>query len=312
MTAQPSYRTLHSDRHHCGWDNALPPALHLAPGDTIDCEVRDSSGGQFTPASTDADVPKRVRERMLPATGPIFIEGAAPGDALVVDLIDFVESGWGWTALIPGFGLLAADFPAPVLHHARYGPAGVDFEPGIVLPMRPFHGLIGVAPAEPGPHPALPPRATGGNMDVRDLTRDARLYLPVQVPGALFSIGDTHAAQGDGAVCGTAIESPMTVRLRFDLLKDAQLRRPRFDLPGSPTRHIDQRGYAVTTGIAPALMQAAQDAVRDMIDLLGREHHLAPDLAYLLCSVAVDLRISEIVDRPNWIVAAYLPKAIFV
>jgi len=197
------------------------------------------------------------------------------------------------------------------LHITSYGAGGVEFAPGIRLPLRPFPGTIGVAPAEPGQHSIVPPREVGGNMDIRDLTRGARLWLPIQVPGALFSVGDTHAAQGDGEVCGTAIESPMAITLRFDLLKEARLRRPQFALPEPPTRHVDGRGYHATTGIAPDLMQAAKDSIRDMIDHLGREYRLSPELAYTLCSVAVDLRISEVVDVPNWVVSAYLPKAIF-
>ena len=148
-------------------------------------------------------------------------------------------------------------------------------------------------------------------MDIRDLTRGSTLRLPVQVPGALFSVGDTHAAQGDGEVCGTAVESPMAVTLKFTLQKRANLRRPQFAIPSAPKRHVDERGYYATTGIGPDLMQAARDAVRDAIDYVGKEYRLAPDLAYALCSVAADLRISEVVDVPNWVVSAYLPKAIF-
>src|SRR3989475_6477399 len=147
--------------------------------------------------------------------------------------------------------------------------------------------------------------------DIRDLTRGSTLRLPVRVPGALFSVGDTHAAQGDGEVCGTAVESPMVVTLKFTVQKRANLRRPQFTVPSAPTRHVDERGYHVTTGIAPDLMQAARDAVRDAIDYLGKEYRLNPDLAYAVCSVAADLRISEVVDVPNWVVSAYLPKAIF-
>jgi len=306
-----THRTIHGERHHFGWNNAFEPVLRAAPGDTIAFEVVDASGGQLTPSSTVADVAALDFARVNPVTGPVYVEGAAPGDALLVEILDFETSGWGWTAIIPGFGLLAEDFPKPFLHISRYGAGGVEFAPGIRLPARPFPGTIGVAPAAPGLHSVVPPREVGGNMDIRDLTRGAKLWLPVQVAGALFSVGDTHAAQGDGEVCGTAIESPMTIRLRFDLVKQARLRRPQFAFDAAPTRHVDERGYHATTGIAPDLMIAAKDAVRDMIDHIGREHKLAPELAYVLCSVAVDLRISEVVDTPNWVVSAYLPKAIF-
>ncbi len=306
-----SYTTIHRQRHHFGWNNAFEPVLRIAPGETVVLEVVDASGGQLSQASTTKDVAALDFARVNPVTGPVYVEGAQPGDALVVDIVDFEGSGWGWTAIIPGFGLLADDFPAPFLRISRYGAGGVEFAPGIRLPVRPFPGTIGVAPAEPGLHSIVPPREVGGNMDIRDLTRGTTLWLPVQVPGALFSAGDTHAAQGDGEVCGTAIESPMVITLKFGLKKGAKLRRPQFAIPSAPTRHVDERGYHATTGIAPDLMQAARDAVRDMIDYLGREYRLAPDLAYALCSVAADLRISEVVDVPNWVVSAYLPESVF-
>lgn len=305
-------KTIHRERHHFGWNNANEPVLRIAPGETVSFEVVDASGGQLTRTSTTADVAALDFARVNPVTGPVFVEGAQPGDALIVDVLDFQSSGWGWTAIIPGFGLLAEDFPTPFLHLTQYGAGGVEFAPGIRLPLRPFPGTIGLAPAEPGLHSIVPPRDVGGNMDIRDLAPGARLWLPVQVSGALFSVGDTHAAQGDGEVCGTAIESPMSITLRFELAKQARLRRPQFALPGPSTEHIDRRGYHATTGIAPDLMQAAKDSIRDMIDHLGREYGLSPELAYALCSVAVDLRISEVVDIPNWVVSAYLPKSIFI
>lgn len=306
-----TYRTIHRDRHHFGWDNAFEPVLNIEPGATVAFEVVDAGGGQLTRSSTTDDVAKLDFARVNPVTGPVYVEGAEPGDALAVEILELEGSGWGWTAIIPGFGLLAEEFPTPFLHLSTYGAGGVEFAPGIRLPVRPFPGTIGVAPAAPGLHSIVPPREVGGNMDIRDLSRGATLWLPIQVQGALFSVGDTHAAQGDGEVCGTAIESPMEIRLRFDLVKQAGLRRPQFAIPGSPTRYQDERGYYVTTGIAPDLMLAAKDAVREMIDYLGREYQLAPNLAYALCSVAVDLHISEVVDAPNWVVSAYLPKAIF-
>ena len=305
-------KTIHRDRHHFGWDNANAPVLRVAAGETVSFEVVDASGGQLTRSSTVAAVAALDFARVNPVTGPVYVEGAEPGDALLIEVLDFQSSGWGWTALIPGFGLLAEDFPTPFLHITSYGAGGVEFAPGIRLPLRPFPGTIGVAPAEPGLHSIVPPREVGGNMDIRDLTRGAKLWLPVRIRGALFSVGDTHAAQGDGEVCGTAIESPMTITLRFDVAKQAHLRRPQFELPAPPTRHVDEHGYHATTGIAPDLMQAAKDSIRDMIDHLGSEYRLSPELAYALCSVAVDLRISEVVDVPNWVVSAYLPKAVFV
>lgn len=304
-------RTIHRARHHFGWDNSFEPVLTVRPGDEVEFEITEASGGQLGPESTVGDVGGLDFSKVNPVTGPVFVDGTRPGDALVVDIVDLTPSEWGWTAIIPGFGLLADDFPKPSLHISSTDRRGVEWTAGIRLPFRPFPGTIGVAPREPGLHSIVPPRDVGGNMDIRDLTPGARLWLPVAVPGALFSVGDTHATQGDGEVCGTAVESPMSIRLRFDVVKDARLRRPQFK-PGRGAESMDGAGaYHATTGIAPDLMQAAKDAVRDMIDYLGRTYGLEPEMAYMLCSVAVDLRISEVVDAPNWVVSAYLSTAIF-
>ena len=302
-------RTIHRTQHHFGWDHSFKPVLTVAPGDEVEFEIVDASGGQLGPSSTPEDVGRLDFAKVNPVTGPVFVDGAQPGDALVVDILAFAPSGWGWTAIVPGFGLLAEDFPRPALYITHYDQQGVAWTPEIRLPLRPFPGTIGVAPREPGLHSVIPPREVGGNMDICDLSPGARLWLPVAVPGALFSVGDTHAVQGDGEVCGTAVESPMSVRLRFDLLRQAVLRRPQFR-PGrrEPTADME---YHATMGIAPDLMQAARDAVRDMIDHLGRTYGLSPEMAYMLCSVAVDLHISEVVDAPNWVVSAYLPQSIF-
>jgi acetamidase/formamidase len=305
------YRTIHRSHHHFGWDNALQPVVEVAPGDSLELEVLEASGGRIGPSSQTSAVLSLDPEFANPVTGPVRVAGAEPGDTLVVDLLDLQLSGWGWTALIPDFGLLADEFPDPFLHITRHDREQVEFTADIRLPTRPFTGTIGVAPAEPGRHSAIPPRAVGGNLDCPDIVAGARLYLPVQVPGALFSVGDTHAAQGDGEVCGTAIESPMTVALRFDLVKGLHTRSPRIELPATaPPRHRPG-DVLITTGVAADLMVAARDAVREMIDYLQRERGLGPELAYCLCSTAADLRISEIVNAPNWVVSAYLPLSIF-
>lgn len=313
MSKGSSIRTIHSAHHHFGWDNALAPVLTVAPGEEVDFDIVDSSGGQLTEASGVADVAALDFERVNPVTGPVVVDGAEPGDALAVTVVDFEESAWGWTAIIPGFGLLADDFPDPYLHISHYDAERVRFAGGIELPTVPFPGTIGVALAERGLHSVVPPRRVGGNLDVHDLTRGSTLYLPVEVPGALFSVGDTHAAQGDGEVCGTAVETAMRTRLRFDLVKGAELPAPQFRMARPAAGFAPAgKGFYATTGVGPDLMEAAKDAVRAMIDHLGRDYALAPELAYCLCSVAADLRISEIVDQPNWVVSAHLPLGIFV
>ncbi len=306
--------TIHKGDSHYGWDNAFAPRLTVAPGETVEFETVDASGGQITRDSGVADVAALDFGKVNPVTGPVFIDGAEPGDAVKVTLLEFGPSGWGWTASIPGFGLLADQFPDPALNLWRYDAGSLApalYGPGGRVPLKPFCGTIGLAPAEPGLHSIVPPRRVGGNMDIRDLSAGSELYLPVEVPGALFSVGDTHAAQGDGEVCGTAIESPMRIAARFDLVKDAKLAFPRFTTAGPVSRHLDEKGYEVTTGIGPDLMEGARAAVSAMIDLLSARHGLAAVEAYMLCSVAADLRISEIVDQPNWVVSLYFPRLVF-
>ncbi len=147
-------------------------------------------------------------------------------------------------------------------------------------------------------------------MDIRDLVAGSVLFLPVEVEGALFSIGDTHAAQGDGEVCGTAIESAMDAEVTLEVVKGAAPKSPRFTTPGPVSRHLDGLGYEVTTGVGPDLMQNARDAVSRMVDFLARERGIAPEDAYMLWSVCADLRIGEIVDAPNWVVSMYFPKIV--
>ncbi len=305
------HRTIHTQ--HFGWDNSLAPAARIAPGESLEFEVRDASGGQLSRTSVAADVGRLDFERVNPVAGPVYVEGAEPGDLLKVTVLSFAPSGWGWTASIPGFGLLADEFKEPALHLWRYDEQSLTpcaFGSWARVPLKPFAGTMGVAPEQPGCHSVVPPRRVGGNMDLRDVTRGSELHLPVEVAGALFSVGDTHAAQGDGEVCGTALESPMRVALRFDLVKHQPLAFPRLITPGPLTRHLDERGYLTTTGIGPDLMTAARDAVRSMIDWLTRERGMPAVEAYLLSSVCGDLRISEIVDQPNWIVSFYFPRLV--
>ena len=309
-----SGHTIHGRHHHFGWDHSIPPVKKVAPGTTLEFECVDAGGGQVTKESKAADLTGLDFARVNPVTGPIFVDGAKPGDALKVTIGEFMPSGFGWTANIPGFGLLADQFPDPALYLWSYDKGASQpalFTNNARVPLKPFAGTIGLAPAEPGLHSVVPPRRVGGNLDIRDLASGTVLYLPVEVEGALFSIGDTHAVQGDGEVCGTDIESPMNVSLTLDIERGANLESPRFTTPGPVTRHLDAKGYEVTTGIGPDLMTGARDAVSRMIDLIGKRHGLAPVDAYMLCSVCADLRISEIVDQPNWVVSFYFPRVVF-
>ncbi len=297
---------------HAFWDRSLAPRLEIDPGDTVVFECREASDRQITPDSISSDLNSLDFGPIHPLTGPVYVNGAEPGDALEVEVLDLQHKGWGWNGVIPGFGLLADDFAESYLHHWKLEGTNCLFDSGsdIVVPFEPFCGVMGVAPAEQGQLDTIPPRRNGGNLDIRGLGVGAKLWLPVLAAGALFSTADCHAAQGDGEVSGTGIESPMTVTLRFNLKKNANLQELQFTTP-SPLTRADSAGYFVTTAHGPDLFANAQNALRYMLDHIVAEYGLSPEKAYVLASAAVDLKISEIVDAPNWIVSAYLPLSIF-
>jgi acetamidase/formamidase len=296
---------------HAFWDNSYPPRLKIRSADTVVFETLETSARQITPKSASERLKTLSFEPIHPLTGPVYVEGAEPGDALEVEVLRLKHKGWGWNAVIPGFGLLADEFPDPYLHHYRLGRTECLFRPDIRIPYEPFCGVMGVAPREPGRFNTIPPRENGGNMDIRHLTPGTRVLFPVLVPGALFSCGDCHSAQGDGEVNGTGIETPMTVTLRFKLHQGLTIPEVRFFTPaGKSLTRAGRGGYFVTTAHGPDLFKNAQKAVRYMIDYLAAEHSLTREQAYCLCGAAVDLKISEIVDAPNWIVSAYLPLSI--
>ena len=298
------------DQWHLKWDRSIPPVLTVGSGDVVTFDALDASNGQLTATSTTADLDTLAFDQVDQVAGPIFVDGARPGDTLQVELLSFAPADWGWTANIPGFGLLADEFPDAHLRITRLANGAGELLPGIRIPLAPFCGELGVAPSGE-PRSTIPPDVTGGNMDTRHLTAGATLWLPVQVPGALFSLGDGHAAQGDGEVCGTAIETPMRASVRLTVRPDVSVAAPEFRTPGPLGASTNTAGWLAADGVGPDLFAAARDAVRRMIDRLGVAHGLAPVDAYLLLSVAGDLRICEIVDQPNWIVTSYCPLSIF-
>jgi len=305
---------LRADALRYVWDNALEPVLEIESGEAVEFHVRDASDQQITAASKVEDVAALDFSRVNPVSGPVFVKGARPGDVLEAEIVSFRPRDWGWTAIIPGFGLLADEYPEPWLKVSQVDAdlGRVVWSDRIALPYRPFPGTIGVAPAEPGEHSIVPPSRWGGNMDVRHLGPGARLLLPIGVEGALFSVGDTHAAQGDGEVCGTAIETAMDVVVRLRVRRDALLDAPQYVLPPGGVAGPGDGGYHVCTGVAPDLMAAARQAVRATIDHLRERHGLEREDAYALASVACDLRIHEVVDAPNWVVGAFVPDQIFL
>lgn len=301
-----------SDRVHFTWDVGNEPVLTVDSGDTVVVHTRDVSDDQITPEST-ADVIAGLNwDRVYPLAGPIAVNGAQPGDTLAVDVLDLHTQGWGWTAILPGFGLLPDDFTEPYLRIFDLTAGDVTYlREDIAIPIEPFMGTMGVCPEGASAQPVMPPGTFGGNMDTRQLTRGTTLYLPVQVEGALFSCGDAHAAQGDGEVCVTGLESPMYGALRFTLHKDRTIPAPQYLTGGPLAPRVADGAWYGTTGVGPDLFVGAQEAVRAMVDHLTREHGLSPEDAYLLCSLCVDLRISEIVDAGQYVVSALLPLAIF-
>ena len=308
-----SFHAVRPEAFNYVWDNGIEPELEIDSGGVVEFTVRDASDEQLRSDSTSEDVARLDFDHVNPVSGPVYVRGARPGDVLAVEILEFRPREWGWTALIPGFGLLADEFPEPWLRISRVEAerGRVIFGEGIELPYEPFPGTIGVAPAEPGPHSMVPPSRWGGNMDTKHLRIGTTLYLPVGVEGALFSVGDTHSAQGDGEVCGTAIETAMDVSLRLSVRRDFRVEAPQYRVPPGALPRAEGTGYHVSTGVTPDLMEATKQAVRATMEHLGHNRGLSQEEAYALCSVAVDLRIHEVVDAPNWVVGAFLPDDIF-
>src|SRR4051812_41711475 len=301
-----------TDQVHFTWDTGNAPVLTVADGDTVVFETRDVSDNQIGPDSDTSVIAGLDWDRVYPLAGPVAVEGAEPGDTLCVDILDLHTRGWGWTAILPGLGLLADDFPDPYLRIFDLTHGDVTyFREDIAIPLTPFLGTMGVCPAEASTQPVMPPGPFGGNMDPRQLVAGTTLYLPVHVPGALFSTGDAHGCQGDGEICVTGLEAPMYATLRFRVEKRSILAPQYRTAPGSLTRRVDGGAWFGTTGVNGDLYAGAQEATRAMIGHLTERYGLSREDAYLLCSLVVDLKISEIVDAGVYIVSALLPEAIF-
>jgi acetamidase/formamidase len=317
MTNTPATgRTIHIHRNqwHLAWDSSIPPIATIQSGGVVSFDLLDASCGQIVRDSTVEAIAALDFSQVDQVNGPIYVEGAAPGDTLEVEFLDLQPADWGWTAIIPGFGLLAGEFPEPALKiwQLEGGADGwAEFAPGIRVPLAPFCGETGLAPGKPGALSTIPPYRHGGNMDTKHLTKGAHLYLPIEAEGALYSMGDGHAAQGDGEVCGTAIETPMRATVRLTVRKDIQVQEPQFLTAGPLAARSNTASYYATDGIGPDLMEAARNAIRHMIEHLQRTYGLSRTDAYMLCSVAVDLKICEIVDAPHWLISAFLPQSIF-
>jgi acetamidase/formamidase len=308
----PRTHYLSDEQVHYKWDTGNEPLITVDSGDTVVVWTRDISDTQVTRDANASVLANFDWDRAYPLTGPIGVHGAQPEDTLQIEILDVHTQGWGWTGVFPGFGLLPEEFPDAYLKVYDLSNGDVAyFREDIAIPLAPYFGTMGVCPAGAIAQPVVPPGVFGGNMDIRQTVRGSTLYLPVQVEQALFSCGDAHGAQGDGEVCGTAIEAPMFAALCFTLQKGRSIPAPQYRTPAPLTPRVDSAPFYATTGVNGDLFAASQDAIRAMIDHLGISYGLSPEDAYLLCSVAVDLKISEIVDGGQYIVSALLPEAIF-
>jgi acetamidase/formamidase len=300
---QPEY-FLSKDQGHNRWSSTIPPVLTVPSGAVVEVETKEASDEQISATSTIEDFLNMDSSKVHPLTGPVYVEGAEVGDVLAVTLLEIEPLGWGWTGARPGGGFLPDGATETFLKIflIEKGAATTRFSDTISIPIKPFPGVMGVAPDTEEMLRTRPPRENGGNMDDKHMTEGTVVYFPILVEGALFSIGDTHAAQGDGEVSGIAIEAPMRIVYQLDVIKGGRkISEPQYET---------DEFYAVTA-FAPTIDEAARKATRFMIDYLVDEHHMDPTEAYVLCSLAGDLKIAEVVDLPNVLVSMHMPKAIF-
>ena len=294
---------------HSVWDRLLKPRLEVAPGDEVQIECVDASGGQVAPGMTVAEYLRIDRMRIHALTGPIWIDGAAPGDVLQVDVLATRHSGWGWSSIVEGLGFLKERFKEPYLFHwSLEGDVTGSLAPAVV-PVRPFLGVMGVARADDGAFRTRPPGPFGDNLDVRELCAGSTLYLPVYNAGALFSCGDGHAAQGDGEVCINGIECPLDVTLRFKLHKNQPLAGPIVESSERAAPDATADAWVVVESGTDAA-ETARAATNRMVDLLASRWGFSDVHAYLLCSVALKLRLSQVVNEPMYTVSGAISRQI--
>jgi acetamidase/formamidase len=300
---------LSAEPTHSVWDRSLLPRLRIESGDEVAFECVDASGGQVHPGMTVAEFLAIDRTRIHALTGPVWINGAEPGDVLEIDVLATRHADWGWSSIIAGLGFLKDRFHEPYLFHWQLeGETTSSLAPAVV-PLRPFLGVMGVARAEDGAFRTRPPGTFGGNLDVRELCAGSRLYLPIYNYGALFSCGDGHAAQGDGEVCINGIECPLDVTLRFQLHKQQPLAGPLVESSNAAAPDSSADSWVVVeTGTD--LADTARAATGRTIDLLVSRWGFSDIHAYILCSAALKLRLSQVVNEPVFTVSAALAKQI--
>jgi acetamidase/formamidase len=287
----------------CTFSPHNKPVMRVRPGEQIVLETRDCFANVVKPGRDLAEVVKSGETLFdNPVTGPIYIEGAEKGDTLVVEIIDIQVPSLGLTAIMPGFGALEGWLTeSPIVTkfiNIRNGNAYYKTDNGkeIGFPINPFIGTIGVAPPYESVS-TVTPHKHGGNLDVQDVCAGNKLYLPVSTEGALFAAGDVHAAQGDGEICGTAVEVEASLTFKFELLKHKTIEWPR----------IESKDDIMTISSARPLEDAARLAFRELIRWLGEDYAISTYDAYMLLSLAAKARIAQIVD-PLYTVVAKFPK----
>jgi acetamidase/formamidase len=294
---------------HQFWDRNLPPKLIVKPGAEVSLALRDPSNGQITADSTAEQLLQLDSTQMDPLTGPFFVDGAQPGDAVSVEILDIALGSWGWSAILPDLGLLADRYPGPYLKIWDVEAGYVEIGNGIRFDLKPMLGVIGVAPKSAGQHSSTVPTTAGGNIDVKYARKGSRILLPVFAEGALLSLGDAHALQGDGELSGTAIECEADVLIKVDLVRDAGLDAPVLDTPDPAGEMREQ--YRSFLGIGPDLLEAARAASAQATEAVAAALRVQHDEAYALLGIIAELRIHEIVDKPNWVVGCMVPLRVF-
>jgi acetamidase/formamidase len=294
--------TLTKDQTHNKFSSSIKPILKVKSGAIIEAYTEDASDEQFNLNSTVKDLEQLDFEPIHPLTGPVFVEGAQPGDVLKVTLHEIELGDWGWNGIYPGFSFVADSIKGKYLriYDLKDDKTKVSFNDSIQIKLNPFPGVMGVAPNTEELLSTIPPRANGGNMDDPNMTVGTSVYFPVFVEGGLFSIGDGHAVQGLGEVCGTAIEVPLRVIYQIELIKDKSIEEPQYET----------KDYYATTGFGTTIDSAAKKATLFMIDYLMKEHKLSENEAYALCSLAGDLKIAETVDLPHMLVTMHMSKEV--
>lgn len=289
---------------HFKWAGSIEPIVYVKPGEELEIIVPDSSTNQITENFSTSDMQRIDESKFDGAVGPIYVEGAGPDSNLLVELVDIRTQDWGWSAILKNYGLLKGEFEERMVIWSienGFAISRSEFLSGLEIPVTPFLGVIGTAPAT-GEYGMIAPQSFGGNMDNRLLSKGSRILLPVYANGALLSIADPHASQGDGEVSGTAIESGAKVRLVIKVVEG-----PRIEMPRAESNEFRYGEVIVAMGMHNDIMEASRLAVRNMIGIL-KEGGFSAEEAYMLCGIMGDLRISEIVDEPNFLVSCVLPK----